>query len=157
MNKLIKIAALAAFGLMSLQFQASAAEKKKFYFMFFSNPVKGQEETYLKWYTGQHMHDLLNIDGITAAQFFKVADSQFMGTQPQKYMMIWEIDTDNLADAFARVNKGLKTGTTVTSDTLDNATANSQTYTPITNRLTADEVHGHSVDEVHTMSLKGVN
>ena len=42
---------------------AAAAEKQKFFFMFFSNPVKGKEDVYLKWYTGQHIHDLLHIDG----------------------------------------------------------------------------------------------
>src|ERR1700742_4494880 len=108
MSKFLKTMLLAACVATGLGFQASAGEVHKYYFMFLSNPVKGQEDTYLKWYEGQHMHDLLNIDGITAAQFFKLADSQFYGTHPQQYMMIWEIDTDNLADAFARVNKGLK-------------------------------------------------
>jgi hypothetical protein len=150
-------AVLAAGGLaLSLLQPALAAEKQKFFFMFFSNPVKGQEDTYLKWYIGQHIHDLLHIDGIVAAQFYKLADSQFMGTHPQKYMMIWEIETDNLASAFDRVNKGLKTGTTVTSDTLDGATANSQTFTPITNRVTADEVKDKTPDQVREISTKGV-
>lgn len=135
---------------------AAAAEKQKFFFMFFSNPVKGKEATYLKWYTGQHIHDLLHIDGIVAAQYFKLGDSQFGGTHPDKYMMIWEIETDNLAAAFDRVNKGLKTGTTVLTDSLDDATANSQTYTPITNRVTADQVKDKSPDEVREIALKGV-
>lgn len=156
MKKLTSLVAIAVALFIGMQTQASSAEMKKYYFMFFSNPVKGQEENYLKWYTGQHMHDLLNIDGITAAQFFQVADHQFTGTQPQKYMMIWEIDTDNLADAFARVNKGLKTGTTVTSDTLDGATANSETFTPITNRLTKHQIKGRTPDQVRVLALKGL-
>lgn len=157
MRKFISAAIIAMAAFVSLQTQASSAEMKKYYFMFFSNPVKGQEESYMKWYTGQHMHDLLNIDGITAAQFFKVADQQFPGTQPQKYMMIWELDTDNLAAAFARVNKGLQTGTTVTSDALDGKTANSETFTPITNRLTKEEINGQTPDEVSALAMKGLN
>jgi hypothetical protein len=150
-------AAVAAGGLvLSLLQPALAADKEKFYFMFFSNPVKGHEDTYLKWYTGQHIRDLLHIDGIVAAQFFKLADSQFTGTHPQKYMMIWEIETDSIAAAFDRVNKGLKTGTTVTTDSLDDATSNSQTFTPITNRVTADEIKDKSPDEVREIALKGV-
>jgi hypothetical protein len=150
--------ALAAAGLvLSLLQPALAADKQKFFFMFFSNPVKGHEDTYLKWYTGQHIHDLLHIDGIVAAQFYKLADSQFPGTHPQKYMMIWEIETDNLSAAFDRVKKGLETGTTVTKDSyLDEATGNSQTMTPITNRVTAEEVKDKSPDEVREISLKGV-
>jgi hypothetical protein len=36
-----------------------AGEKKKYYFMVFSNPVDNKEDVYLKWYEGQHIHDLL--------------------------------------------------------------------------------------------------
>jgi hypothetical protein len=155
-RKLTQLIVMAGLILAGLGQGAIAAEKQKFFFMFFSNPVKGHEQEYLKWYTGQHIHDLLNIDGIVGAQFFKLADSQFTGTHPQQYMMIWEISTDNLASAFDRVNKGLKTGTTVTSDTLDGDTANSQTFTPITNRLTSDDIKGKSPDEVRAIATKGV-
>jgi hypothetical protein len=55
------------------------------------------------------------------------------------------------------VKKGLETGTTVTKDSyLDDATGNSQTMTPITNRVTAEEVKDKSPDEVREISLKGV-
>src|ERR1700685_3135400 len=58
----------------------AAAEKQKYYFMVFSNPVNGKEDTYLKWYEGQHIHDLLRIPGFVAAQFFKLSDTQYSGT-----------------------------------------------------------------------------
>ncbi|MCB8883099.1 hypothetical protein ACELLULO517_22815 [Acidisoma cellulosilytica] len=133
-----------------------AAEKQKYFFMFFSNPVKGHEKDYLHWYTGQHIHDLLNIDGIVAAQFYELGDQQFYGTHPQKYMMIWEIETTDLKSAFDRVKKGLATGTTVTKDSfLDNDTGNSMTFTPITNRVTQDEVLGKSVDQVRSIATEG--
>jgi hypothetical protein len=133
-----------------------AAEKQKYFFMFFSNPMAGHESDYLKWYTGEHIHDLLNIDGIVAAQFYKLGDQQFYGTHPQKYMMIWEIETTDLKAAFDRVKKGLATGTTVTKDSfLDNATGNSMTFTPITNRVTQDEVLGKSVDQVRAIATAG--
>ena len=95
--------------------------------------------------------------GIVAAQFYKLADNQFPGPHPQKYMMIWEIETDSRSGAFDRIKNGLETGTTVTKDSyIDDATGNSQTMTPITNRLTADEVKDKSPDEMREMSLKGV-
>jgi hypothetical protein len=148
--------AIAALLLLGTIQSSLAAEKQKYFFMFFSNPIKGHESTYLKWYTGQHIHDLLNIDGIVAAQFFKLADTQFYGTHPQKYMMIWEIETTDLASAFDRVKKGLATGTTVTKDSeLDNDTGNSNTFQPITNRVTQDEVLGKSVDQVRAIATDG--
>jgi hypothetical protein len=125
----------------------AAAEKQKYYFMVFSNPVDGKEDTYLKWYEGQHIHDLLRIPGFVAAQFFKLSDTQFDGKQPQRYMMIWEIETDNLPAVFADVNARLKDGRTVFTDAFDNS-YNSVTMYPVTKRVTAEEIKGKSVDEV---------
>ena len=45
-----------------------AGEKQKYYFMVFSNPIDSKEDVYLKWYEGQHIHDLLRIPGFVAAQ-----------------------------------------------------------------------------------------
>ena len=45
-----------------------AGEKQKYYFMVFSNPIDSKEGVYLKWYEGQHIHDLLRIPGFVAAQ-----------------------------------------------------------------------------------------
>jgi hypothetical protein len=127
---------------------SAAVEKQKYYFMVYSNAVNGQEDAYLKWYEGQHIHDLLRIPGFVAAQFFKLSDTQFGGTQPQRYMMIWEIETDNLPAVFADVNARLKDGRTVFSNAFDNTTYNSSTMYPITKRVTAEEIKGKSVDEV---------
>ena len=129
-----------------------SAEKQKYYFMVFSNPVSGKEGEFLKWYEGQHMHDLLRIPGFTAAQFFKLADSQFAGTQPQRYLMIWEFDTDNLAGVFADVNARLKDGRTVQSPAFDNPTFNSTTMYPITKRLTSEDIRGKTADEIEAMA-----
>jgi hypothetical protein len=97
------------------------------------------------------IHDLLRIPGFVAAQFFKLSDTQFDGTQPQRYMMIWEIETDNLPAVFADVNARLKDGRTVFTDAFDPA-YNSITMSPITRRVTADEVQGKTVDEVGAIS-----
>jgi hypothetical protein len=81
----------------------------------------------------------------------KLSDTQFDGTQPQRYMMIWEIETDNLPAVFADVNARLKDGRTVFTDAFDPA-YNSITMSPITRRVTADEVQGKGVDEVGAIS-----
>lgn len=126
----------------------SAAEKQKYSFVVFSNPVNGKEETYLKWYEGQHIHDLLRIPGFVAAQFFKLSDTQFVGTQPHRYMMIWEIETDNLQAVFADVHARLEDGRTVFTDAFDYSTYTSTTMHPITKRVTVEEIKGRGIDEV---------
>ncbi len=127
---------------------SAAADKQKYYFVVFSNPVSSKEDTYLKWYEGQHIHDLLRIPGFVAAQFFKLSDAQLDGKQPHRYMMIWEIETDNLPAVFADVRARLEDGRTVFTDAFDYSTYTSTTMHPITKRVTAEEIKGKSVDEV---------
>jgi hypothetical protein len=114
--------------------------------MVFSNPVDGKEDTYVKWYEGQHIHDLLRIPGFVAAQFFKLSDTQSAGTPPQRYLMIWEIETDDLPAVFADVRARLKDGRTVFTDAF--SPGFSTTMQPVTKRVTAEEIKGKSVDEV---------
>jgi hypothetical protein len=129
-----------------------AGEKQKYYFMVYSNAVNGKEDTYLKWYEGQHIHDLLRIPGFVAAQFFKLSDSQYSGTQPQRYLMIWEIESDDLAAVFADVSARLKDGRTVFTDAFDRGTSNSTTMAAITKRVTAEEIKGKSIDEIEAIA-----
>jgi hypothetical protein len=133
---------------------AFAAEKQHYYFMVFSNPVKGQEDAYIKWYEGQHIHDLLRIPGFVSAQFFKIGDTQFGEAKPpQRYLMIWEIETDNLPAVFADVNARLKDGRTVFSDKIfDAKTYASTTMVPIIKRVTSDEIKGKSAAEVDAIA-----
>ena len=131
---------------------AFAGEKQHYYFMVFS--VKGQEDAYVKWYEGQHIHDLLRIPGFVACQFFKVGNTQFGEAKPpQRYLMIWEIETDNLPAVFADVNARLKDGRTVFSDKIfDVKTYVSTTMVPITKRDTSDEITGKSVADVDAIA-----
>jgi hypothetical protein len=127
-----------------------AGEKQKYYFMVFSNAANGKEDTYLKWYEGQHINDLLRIPGFVAAQFFKLSDTQYAGTQSQRYLMIWEIETDDLPAVFANVSARLKDGRTVFTDAFDRGF--STTLHPITKRVTAEEIKGKSIDEVEALA-----
>jgi hypothetical protein len=139
--------------MLALPGAAQAGEKKPYSFIFLSNPAPGKEDLFLTWYTGQHIHDLLAIDGFKAAQLYRLTDAQFVGTHPQRYMMIWEIETDDLPGVFDRVNRGLKSGTTVLVGALDNATANSSTFGPITRRVTAEEIRGKTPEQVQALAM----
>ncbi len=131
---------------------AHAGEKKQYSFIFLSNPVSGKEDLFRTWYTGQHIHDLLQIGGFVAARFYELADTQFVGTHPQRYMMIWEIETDDLPAVFERVNRGLKTGTTVLVGAVDGSTANSNTFTPLKRRVTAEQIKGMTPEQVRMLA-----
>ena len=141
------LASLCLVGAMTSSF---AGEKQKYRFMVFSNAVDGKEDTYLKWYEGQHIHDLLRIPGFVAAQFLELSDIQYAGTQPQRYLMVWEIETDDLPAVFADVKARLKDGRTVFTDAFVGGF--STTMSPITKRVTAEEIKGKGVDEVEAIA-----
>src|ERR1700728_2157744 len=87
---------------------ARAADLQKYSFMVFSNPVEGKTRDYERWYRGQHIHDILQLEGFVAAQFYQLADIQTRGAPPKyRYLMIWEIETSNLNEVFDRMRKGM--------------------------------------------------
>jgi hypothetical protein len=141
---------LASLSVVAALTSSFAGEKQKYRFMVFSNAVDGKEDTYLKWYEGQHIHDLLRIPGFVAAQFFKLSDFQYAGTQPQRYLMIWEIETDDLPAVFADVKARLQDGRTVFTDAFVGGF--STTVLPMTERVTAEEIKGKTVDEVEAIA-----
>lgn len=134
---------------------AQAADAGTAYFMVASDPVEGREEDFVRWYSGQHIHDLLNIPGVKAAQFFKLSDPQYRPGQkhPLRYMIVWELDATDLPAVFSRIQNGLATGTTVRSDAMNAKTSTNDTWAPVTRRLTAADVKGKSVEDVYRASL----
>jgi hypothetical protein len=64
--------------------------------------------------------------------------------------MVWEIETDDLPTVFADVKARLKDGRTVFTDAF--VRGFSTTMSPITKRVTVDEIKGKSVDEVEAIA-----
>lgn len=131
------------------------SSKQKYVMMVFSNPTANQEETYLKWYEGQHVHDLLRIPGFVGAQFYKIADSQQSDAPDMRYLMIWEIETDDLAAVFEDVNARMKDGRTVMNEAFDMNYVSISMF-PITKYITSDEIKGKSVEEVLAISTEEI-
>ncbi|HET6182558.1 MAG TPA: hypothetical protein VFA03_03065 [Acetobacteraceae bacterium] len=130
--------------------------RTRYRFMVLSRPTAGNEQRYLDWYRGQHIHDLLRIEGFVAAQFFRLADVQYVPVSlPQRYAMIWEIETDDLAAVFARVHENLRTGATIRSDAFDWENVIALTVEPASRRVTATEARGKSPDEVRALAGTG--
>ncbi|MFL9926362.1 hypothetical protein PQR62_18950 [Herbaspirillum lusitanum] len=130
-----------------------AARPQRHLFMVYSNPVEGKEDDFVRWYAGQHIHDLLQINGVVGAQFFKLSQPQYKGGQPHafRYLVIWEIESTDLAGVFANIQRNLADGSTVRSDTFAPVSGN-DTFTPMTAHLSKDDVKGKSPAQVLEMS-----
>jgi len=66
-------------------------------FAVLTNPVEGQEAEFNDWYDNRHVHDVLKLPGAVSAQRFKLSPEQSAAT-PYRYLVIYELDTDKLAE-----------------------------------------------------------
>jgi hypothetical protein len=64
----------------------------------FTNAVEGREDEFNEWYTNQHMTDVLRCPGFVRGQRFSMSDAQRSEPPPYKYMALYELATDDLAD-----------------------------------------------------------
>ena len=62
--------------------------------LVFSDPVAGREKEFNDWYTGRHLDDIVAMPGFSSAQRFKL-NSVSLGTCPNKYLAIYDMETDD--------------------------------------------------------------
>ena len=67
---------------------------RRFKLVVFSEPFEGREDEFNEWYTGRHLSDICALPGFTSAQRFEL-NSVSMGTTLNKYMAIYDVETDD--------------------------------------------------------------
>lgn len=128
------------------------SEKKQYSMIVFSNPADELETEYLDWYAGQHIHDLLRIPGYVGCKFYRLADVQLSpAAQKYQYMIIWDLETDDIDSVLKDIAARMKDGRTVFVPAF-NTDYFDATMTPITKYVTSDEIKGKSVQEVLEIS-----
>ncbi len=104
-----------------------------------SNVKGGADAAFNEWYTNTHLGDILAVDGFSAAQRFKLSDSQVGdATSPYAYLALYEIDTDDLSGPIAALQAAGQ-GAMEISDALDIENTVAWLYTPVTERVTQEE------------------
>lgn len=125
---------------------------KTYNWIVFSSPAPGRESEFNRWYTEQHLPDVLAVPGIVAAQRFALADRQMIrgskaqpptvggkdeADAPGQYAALYEIESDDLAQVFETVMARIGTAEMPSSDAMGPSMA-SWCFMPITPRLTAE-------------------
>lgn len=98
-----------------------------------SQPVEGREDEYNEWYSNQHLGDVLNVEGFTAARRFTVAEGY---TAALGYMALYEVETDDPEALLAELTKRAGTPAMPISTAMD-ANVQLTLYKAITPRATA--------------------
>lgn len=92
----------------------------RFLQLVLTNPVDGEDAEFNRWYTEDHIPDVLGVEGIVSAQRLQYADSLYSEGCPYKYGAIYEVEADNLEAATSALSSALReSGRMRTSKTLD--------------------------------------
>lgn len=103
-----------------------------------SNATEGGDDEFNDWYTKQHLGDVLGIPGFTAAQRFVYREKQNPRESPYRYLAIYEIEAETLAEAHAALDAAVTGDDAIyVSPALDGSRTDAWYFKPITERVTS--------------------
>ncbi|MGI9324333.1 MAG: hypothetical protein ACR2PZ_03870 [Pseudomonadales bacterium] len=109
----------------------------KYMLLVQSNPSPGQEYNYNQWYTQTHLPEVLEVEGFSAAQRFKVRGAPVAGSPAHQYVALYELETEDPEAALVALSAAVERGTVHMSDALDQADVTATLIEPITERVTS--------------------
>lgn len=109
----------------------------KYVFLAFTNPTKGREAEYNKWYDEHIPQVLQHAPGFVSGQRFRLANQQYGGetTKPWRYLAIYEIETNDLGKTLKTLEERLGTPVMPLSDALDVSNIGFYVLEPISRRF----------------------
>jgi len=90
----------------------------KYKLVVLSDAVEGREEEFNDWYSNQHLGDIVDIPGFASAQRLKLKSVQ-IGHFKNKYLAIYEMDTDDPDKAIEIMLRRRDTGEMFITDAFD--------------------------------------
>ena len=84
-----------------------------------SSPIEGRDDDYNRWYSEQHLRDVVKLDGFTGAERFRIVSEQGTASLPGKYVAIYEMETDDPMQAYAGLGIAADKGEMPISDAMD--------------------------------------
>jgi hypothetical protein len=106
----------------------------RFAYVIFSRAVQGQEAEYNRWYTEQHVGDVLRVPGVLAAQRFRLAQAD--KNAPGPYLAVYEIESNDVQQTLAQIASRAGTPDMPISPALDVTSVTALAYEAITERRT---------------------
>ena len=112
----------------------------KYVLLVLANAVPGKEEEFNRWYSDQHLSDVLKVPGIISAQRFKYAapaGATIEGPHPEpahKFIAVYEIDSDDPVAVQADMISRIGTDRMIMTDAMDFAKSFGAYFAPITDK-----------------------
>ena len=106
----------------------------RFAYVIFSAPDAGRDTEYNRWYSEQHVGDVLRVPGVVAAQRFRLAQPD--NGAPGPYLAVYEIESDDVQQTLAHIASRAGTADMPISSALDVKSVTALAYEAITERRT---------------------
>jgi hypothetical protein len=90
----------------------------KYRLIVFTEPVAGREAEFNDWYNNQHLSDVVAVPGFVAGQRFRLVQP-CGGEFKQRYLAIYEIESEDYAGAVQEMMSRAGTPAMVVSEALD--------------------------------------
>jgi len=110
--------------------------------MVFTRPVPGTDAEFNAWYDQQHVPDLLRVPGFMAARRWKLQIGATPTSTLPPYLVIYEVQTGNLAATDAEVAKRAANGTIRHGAALDYPAIETVIMAPIGPKIFAKDLPG---------------
>lgn len=111
---------------------AEEAKLPEYHLIVFSRPVSpAREEEFNRWYTDQHVGDLLKVPGIVAGQRFRLALDLASPADVPPYLVIFDYRTNDLAGLASETIRRMQQKVFVPSDSMDYEALASGIYRPL--------------------------
>jgi hypothetical protein len=92
---------------------------KKYKMVVFTNAVEGKEQEFNDWYQNTHLKDIVSIKSFVQAQRFRFHTNIVPGgTNPARYMAIYDIETDDIDAALGAMNERAMSGRMPVSESM---------------------------------------
>jgi hypothetical protein len=104
----------------------------------FSNPHPGQDDEYNRWYTDEHLADVLAVPGFVAAQRYSFASPAGAPAPEWNYLALYEIAADQVDEAFPALYARAADGRMPISPALDVENISMTPYRPIAVKAKAE-------------------
>lgn len=95
-----------------------------------SRPVAGQEDAYNDWYQHTHLQQIVSLPGFVSAQRFKLRVNM-RGDGAYPYAAIYEIETEDVDQAYAALEKAAGEGSLIMAPAFDTSTVYASIYEPL--------------------------
>lgn len=115
----------------------------KYVILALTNPTKGKEDEFNRWYDQSHIADVIDVPGFVSARRFRLAERQYQQNRMpnrHRYLALYEIETDDIDAVLDELYSRVGTPAMLMSDAIDLDGLHAPVFEQFDGPIMADDV-----------------